>query len=200
VPFSYICINHKTNIMTNIQQEIWKDILNYEGLYKVSNKGNVLSLECVVIHKNGQRHIKNQRLLSKGINKRGYESVGLYKNGEVQYFKVHRLVAIAFIPNHNNYPQVNHINSDKIDNNVINLEWCTQKENNIHSRVFGNRDMVKDKETARELGYKRKKIMLDTLTGVYYESVEELFTSMGICRASFYNKRRVGLYSQYKIV
>jgi len=185
--------------MTNIQQEIWKDITNFEGLYKVSNTGKVLSLESKVVHKNGNFHTKKEILLKAGVNKRGYESVGLYKNGEVQYFKVHRLVALAFIPNIECKPFINHINSNKTDNHLNNLEWCTPAENNIHSRTLGNRDLEKEIETARNLGYKRKKIMLDLNTGIFYDSVEELFNTIGICRASFYKRKRQGMYNQYII-
>lgn len=99
--------------------EVWKDVKHYEGLYLVSNMGRVFSL------------ITN-RYLSLSFTKDGYLKVKLQGQTEL----VHRLVALAFIPNPNGYPQVNHINEIKTDNRVDNLEWCSSKyNNNLGSRT-----------------------------------------------------------------
>ena len=103
--------------------EVWKDIKGYEGLYQVSNLGNVMSL-----HYRGTKNKK--QLLKPAKDKDGYLSIALYKDGKTKQYRVHRLVASAFIPNPNNYSQVNHINEIKDDNRVENLEWCTAKYNN----------------------------------------------------------------------
>ena len=102
-------------------EEIWKDIEGYEGLYQVSNYGNIKAF-----YYKGKKH---QTLLRKSVGKLGYEMVGLNKNGVHKTFTVHRLVAQAFIPNPDNKPCIDHINTDKTDNRVENLRWCTQKEN-----------------------------------------------------------------------
>ena len=101
--------------------EIWKDIEGYEDLYQVSNYGRVKAL----INK---RH-KEERIRRFGINKLGYCQVELSKNGSTKIYLVHRLVALAFIPNPNNLPCVNHKDENPSNNNVGNLEWCSYKYN-----------------------------------------------------------------------
>lgn len=104
-------------------QEIWKDIEGYEGRYQISNFGRIASLLPYYKSKTGERH-----LIKTSIT-RGYETVGLVKDKKRKNFLVHRLVAIAFIPNPNNYKEINHIDEDKLNNNVTNLEWCTRAYN-----------------------------------------------------------------------
>lgn len=104
--------------MDNEKIEIWKDIPNYEGIYQVSNFGNVRRFIC-----------NKYKLLKHNINKKGYHSVCLCKNNIKRDFRVNRLVAEVFLPNPNNLPQVNHKDEDKNNNCVDNLEYCTQKYN-----------------------------------------------------------------------
>lgn len=111
-------------------QEIWKDIPGYESIYQVSNFGNVKSLQS------GNHHSKIKILTPICADGR-YLRVTLYKQKKPKYFPVHRLVAMAFIPNPENKPQVNHINGNKKDNRVENLEWCTSSENNLHAYKSG---------------------------------------------------------------
>lgn len=108
-------------------KEIWKDIKDYEGLYQISNLGNVRSLERKVRINKGYRIVKN-KILKLGI-RNNYYVINLNKNNKKKSFQVHRLVAEAFINNLDNKPIINHKNFNKLDNNVNNLEWCTQKEN-----------------------------------------------------------------------
>lgn len=107
------------------ENEVWKDITGFEGLYKVSNKGNVHSVERI-----GTNNRKFGGIaLKPAYTKAGYLKVVLCKNG-IRYYKiVHRLVAEAFIPNPNNYPEVNHRDEVKFNNNVENLEWCDTRYN-----------------------------------------------------------------------
>lgn len=110
-------------------KEVWKNISGYEGLYEVSSLGRVRSLPHKVYNKLIGEYISKEKILKQGSLVRGYKGVGLYKNGKEKTQKVHRLVAEAFIPNPNNYPEVNHKNEDTSDNRVTNLEWCTSKYN-----------------------------------------------------------------------
>lgn len=111
--------------------EIWKDIKGYEGLYQVSNCGRIKSF-----------HKKENGAIIKVAVKRGYYQAGLRKNGLRKFYQVHRLVAQAFIENKDNLPQVNHIDENKLNNNVENLEWCTVSYNNCYGtrlkRVYEN--------------------------------------------------------------
>ena len=110
-------------------KEIWKDIKDYEGLYQVSNFGRVKSLARRVRSGNANRTLK-ETILKPNKKETGYLEVGLYKNQKFKSYLVHRLVAIAFISNPNNYPEVNHKHEfEKQDNNIDNLEWATRKEN-----------------------------------------------------------------------
>lgn len=109
-------------------EEIWKDIEGFEGLYQVSSFGRVKSFDSI----DKLDRIRKGRVL-KGIKDvKGYLLVNLYKNNIVYTKKIHRLVAEAFIPNSENKPQVNHIDEDKTNNMISNLEWSTSKENINH--------------------------------------------------------------------
>lgn len=109
--------------------EIWKDIENYEGVYQVSDLGVVKSLARTIIYTDGRSRKVEERILKQNNDKDGYKVVCLAKNKSKAMNRVHRLVAKAFIPNEDNKPQVNHLNENKHDNRVYNLEWCTSKEN-----------------------------------------------------------------------
>ena len=103
-------------------KEIWKDCKGYEGLYQISNLGRVWS-------------IGSQKYLKGSIDKDGYMCVYLTaKNGKTKMEKIHRLVALVFLDNPNNYTQVNHKDKNKQNNCVDNLEWCTAKYNNTYSK------------------------------------------------------------------
>lgn len=116
--------------------EIWKDIKGYEGLYQVSNLGNVKSLTRKVGNGKGF-YIRNEKELKQAYSSTGYKVVALCKVGKQRMFKVHRLVAIAFVDNPLNKPYVNHIDGN-IENNLMeNLEWVTHRENIIHAYKTG---------------------------------------------------------------
>lgn len=145
-------------------KEVWKDIKGYEGLYQVSSFGRVKSSYT-------------KRILKGGKNKAGYLLVGLYKQGVLSRKSIHRLVAEAFIPNPDNKPEVNHIDENKTNNVVSNLEWMTAKENinngtrNERSNITRSIPIIaisiktgestkfnSSKECARQLGLKSSNI------------------------------------------
>lgn len=106
------------NGWNKMKKEYWKPVVGYEGLYEVSNWGRVKSIK-----------FGRERILKPGTNNRGYLFVNLCKNGKKKNFRVHRLVAEAFIPNPYNLPEVNHKDENKLNNNAENLEWCDRKFN-----------------------------------------------------------------------
>lgn len=101
-------------------KEVWKDIPIYAGIYEISTFGRV-------------RSKVTNRIATPFKNERGYTIVKIYLNGMVKNERVHRLVAMTFIPNPNNYPQVNHKDYNRTNNRVDNLEWCTGEQNIQHS-------------------------------------------------------------------
>lgn len=114
----------------------WKAIKGYEGLYEISNTGVVKALKKRVdsgkCHRTWKSHIKRY-----GVDNNGYLRVSLSKEGINKTYKVHRLVATAFIPNPLQLPCVNHIDGNKTNNHVSNLEWCTHSENLKHAFKTG---------------------------------------------------------------
>lgn len=107
-----------------MEKEIWKDISGYEGLYQVSNLGRVKRLAGISIK---GKDIK-ERILTVS-NHKGYLMITLYKDKKQKTYRIHRLVAEAFIPNPDNKPEVDHINTIRDDNRVENLRWVTKSEN-----------------------------------------------------------------------
>jgi len=108
----------------DLPNEIWKDIKGYETLYQVSNLGRVKSLP---------KFYQGERILKSRKDRYGYLYIGLIKSKIKKSFKIHRLVAEAFISNPNNYPIVNHKDENKLNNKSKNLEWCTAEYNNMYN-------------------------------------------------------------------
>ena len=115
--------------------EVWKSVVGYEGLYEVSNHAQVRSLPRFrVNNKNGQGYMTKGKIMTRCIGTTGYYMVGLTDaNGNKKKVRVHRIVAKAFIPNPCHKPEINHIDGDKLNCAIENLEWCTQKENINHA-------------------------------------------------------------------
>lgn len=110
-------------------------IPQYEGLYEIDRNGNVYSLP----KQEGFYFRETYKKIATYIDYKGYKCCKLVLNGKVKIEKIHRLVAKVFIPNPENKPQVNHIDGDKLNNNINNLEWCTASENQIHAVKTGLR-------------------------------------------------------------
>ena len=108
-------------------EEIWRDIAGYEGIYQVSNLGRVKSF-----HKWKRAACPDEYILKVDSNNKGYQQVMLYKNHTRHKVLVHRLVAMAFIPNPDNLPHINHIDENIQNNRMDNLEWCTPSYNNCY--------------------------------------------------------------------
>ena len=125
--------------MLKIKEEIFVDINGYEGRYKIGNKGTVIGIS----RSNDDRYKNKQWVLKQYEDRNGYMYVTLQKDKNRKTIKVHRLVAEAFIENPNKYPCVNHIDSNRINNDVSNLEWCTYKQNMQHALLNGRFENMK---------------------------------------------------------
>ena len=150
--------------MNEEKEIIWKDIPGYEGLYKVSNTGKVFS--CVT-----------NRELSVIQKKDGYTCISLCdKDHNKKQYRIHQLVAKAFIPNPNNLPMINHKNEIKNDNRVENLEWC----NNFYNSNYGNRNLILSKKLkgvpkSKEAIEKRRMTMKEKLSNMTKEERQAMF-------------------------
>lgn len=123
-----------------MENEIWKDVVGFEGYYMVSSLGRVKRMEMRI--KIGNRNVLfNGKIMGVLDNGKGYDRVKLTKNDKSKRFMLHRLIAEAFIDNNNNHKTVNHIDGNKKNNTISNLEWCTHSDNCKHAwdiklRVF----------------------------------------------------------------
>lgn len=185
-----------------MNKEIWKDIKGYEGLYQVSNIGNVKSVSRKKKSRWGSEHLSKERLLTLSNTLYGYLRVTLYKKSNRKSFLVHRLVIENFS---NEIPKeaVNHINEIKTDNRVENLEYMTRAENNRHG-TRGERISKSSKGTTNRR--EKQKVMLSNKDGsfrVIYESLSEAHRRTKINRTSITracqrkNGKAGGYYWQY---
>lgn len=146
------------------RKEEWRPVTGYEGLYKVSNCGEVFS-------------VRKNILLTRKYNRLGYQIIILYKEGKGRLFYVHRLVAQAFIQNTYNYPCINHKDENKMNNKVDNLEWCTYKYNSNYgscAKKIGFKNMNKESTSTPVLCFIGDKLMKE------YPSMNEAERQTGI--------------------
>lgn len=161
-------------------QEIWKDVIGYEGLYKVSNLGRVKSLERTVRNnKDGGIRVVGERIL-KNVHDGHYLGVTLCKSESQKRIRVHQLVAKAFIDNSHNKKHVNHINGIRTDNKVSNLEWLTPKENSLHAVNIGLIKKGEFRYNSKLTDLQREEIRLLTKKG---ESGKDLANKYGVSMA-----------------
>jgi len=137
----------------NTQEEIWKAVADSNGEYHISNHGRVKSYKC------GKERILKPYLLGGGLP---YYAYSLHIKNKRKICKVHRLVALAFIPNPDNKPQVNHKDGNKLNNHIDNLEWMTSKENHQHAWDTG---LFEGKRLAKS------KAVIDIVTGKKYDAL-----------------------------
>ncbi|MEI5946507.1 hypothetical protein ETJ91_00555 [Bacillus albus] len=155
----------------------WKDVVDYEGGYKVSTCGKVFS-------------VRRNRCLKSYINKHGYEVCALSRNCKVKHIAVHRLVAKAFIPNPAGKPQVNHKDGNKTNNDISNLEWVTASENIKHAHVTGLSRFTADRLERQGEWFKKKvaQIADDGSVILVFESEIEA------CKHFGFHKGTIGRY------
>lgn len=170
--------------------EEWRDIVNYEGVYQVSDWGNVKSLDRYIETSNSVRFYKS-RPTYQTIKENGYHIVALYNKGKKETFYVHKLVAEAFIPNPNNYTVADHIDGNNQNNYAWNLRWCTQKQNN-------NFEIYRSHQKNNHL--KSKTTYQYTLEGVLvkvWPSTKEVERSLGFNNANI-SRCCLGKQATYK--
>ncbi len=179
------------------KKEIWKPVPEYEGIYEVSNLGRIKSLS---------RGKRKEKILNPNSGR--YKNVFLSKNGDYCKMLLHRIVAIVFIPNPENKPQVNHKDGNKFNNEVSNLEWCTHQENMNHAYVTGlipkYTDELKEIRRKARIGYvlhdetkekirKSLSIQIKCLDNdKVFSSIKEASIEIGVNSSTFHRKFRNG--------
>lgn len=151
------------------ENKIWKDVIDYEGYYSVSNYGDVYS------HK---RNIYKKQ----PIRSHGYKTVQLFNDYKSKSFLVHRIVAIAFLENLELKKQVNHKDSNKLNNHISNLEWVTHQENTIHSFKSGKRNTKYPR-----IWLRKKVIMIDSNKNKVFNSITNASKETNISRTAIMN-------------
>lgn len=177
--------------------EEWRGISEYDGLYEVSNFGRVKRLARELTD---GRKIK-EKIMANVKDKDGYLTIVLYKNKKAKGFKVHRIVAKAFIPNPDNMPVVNHKDEDKTNNHVSNLEWCSYVYNNNYGT---KKDRIAETLLGRFAGSESpnaKKVRVlneDSCEEIIFECVGDCLKELNMGRSTFYRILNGDIKNSYK--
>lgn len=165
-----------------VDEEKWADVKGFENLYQVSNFGNVRAKDKYVKYKNGRVSFYSGKPIKLTVNSAGYYSFCAHDNYKVKCFRVHRLVAEAFVPKVDGKNCINHIDANKLNNHYSNLEWCTQEENVHHAINLGlNRESLKNNSSSIPV------VKVDTNTGEdleRYPSINEAIRANNLNRAA----------------
>lgn len=171
--------------------EVWKDVKDYEGLYQVSNFGRVKSLYREFWSGKDHRILKKypETLLKIWLDNGGYEYVTLCKEAKCRKYKVHRLVGEAFIPNPENKPQIDHIDTVRTNNRVENLRWATRRENNLNPITMKRYSDTKmgDKNPIKKI--KKKVLQIDVNTNEIiktWDSAVDAAKAIGVDHSNIY--------------
>ena len=183
-PASKICLTTSVfDIMEN-----YKDIKGFEGEYQISTFGNVRSVERLVFNTNKSKRLLKSRVLKANKKSNGYLSIKI----KGKHFYIHRLVALAFYGVDNKREFVNHIDGDKENNNIINLEWCTRSENTIHKYDVLRQKGVRRKLKKEEVLYIRKNHKKG-----FGGNTKELAKKFNICEGSILTTVKRKYYDEY---
>jgi len=163
--------------------EEWKVLPGFLN-YEVSTKGRIRSMDRSVNHFKGGFALKKGKLRAPTVSNSGYLLVRLWVDGKGKNFLIHRLVALAFIPNDGNKPCVNHIDGIKTNNTVENLEWASYSDNIIHAHANG---LCKKTRSSAKFGLHFKKriraVNIQTNKEIIFDSINECSTNLGISRS-----------------
>lgn len=160
-------------------EEEWKDIPGYEGLYQASSFGRVKAIQRIIHYRNGKIIHRKERVLSLLDSYGQYYTVGLIKDKKHKTWNVHRLVAMAFIPNPNNLPCINHKDENKYNNLVGNLEWCSYSYNTKYNNAMRTRLDTRNSNQSR--GCEKKVYQYDLQNNLIkvWESVTSISKTLG---------------------
>jgi hypothetical protein len=154
--------------------EIWRYIEGFEGLYRISTKGNVVSLGK---GKSTNPEFCKVREIKPRIKNNGYVQVKISKDGKRYHFTLHRLVAMTFLMNNDNKPEVNHIDGNKQNNDITNLEWVTSSENQKHAFKIGKQKAIKDIDNKQSI--KIRQLDLDGNIIYEWDSINQVKREIG---------------------
>lgn len=154
-------------------EEVWKDIKGYEGYYQVSSLGRIRSVDREIVDKNGVKKLIHGKIMQHVFNSDGYPSITLCCNGADKRLKIHRLVALAFLPNPGNLPEVSHLDETRTNNRIDNLAWSSHKDNL-------NMPLFKERNAFSRLKGKNGRAIPVECEGVIFETGTECAKFYGI--------------------